>query len=248
MKRILDAFYFALSYFSIIPVFVKDMKIDNDTYKYTLAFLPLVGAILASIVIGLNLLLSELFNPLYAAFVASVLYLSLYGFLHLEAICDVIDAWFASYSGKDPYSIMKDPTIGAIGALYAFCFVLLKVGISTYVLYEEQYALFFLVLIFSRLNLIYLLQFFKFNKDSFLSLAFQSAGVGKVKIYALIYLILAISLASNAIILFILSLLVFYIVLKILNKKFSFVNGDCLGFTIEHTELILLNIGLALVL
>ena len=248
MKRILDAFYFALSYFSIIPVFVKDMKIDNDTYKYTLAFLPLVGAILASIVIGLNLLLSEFFNPLYAAFVASVLYLSLYGFLHLEAICDVIDAWFASYSGKDPYSIMKDPTIGAIGALYAFCFVLLKVGISTYVLYEEQYALFFLVLIFSRLNLIYLLQFFKFNKDSFLSLAFQSAGVGKVKIYALIYLILAISLASNAIILFILSLLVFYIVLKILNKKFSFVNGDCLGFTIEHTELILLNIGLALVL
>ena len=248
MKRILDAFYFALSYFSIIPVFVKDMKIDNDTYKYTLAFLPLVGAILASIVIGLNLLLSELFNPLYAAFVASVLYLSLYGFLHLEAICDVIDAWFASYSGKDPYSIMKDPTIGAIGALYAFCFVLLKVGISTYVLYEEQYALFFIVLVFSRLNLIYLLQFFKFNKDSFLSLAFQSAGVGKVKIYALIYLILVISLASNAIILFIISLLVFYIVLKILNKKFSFVNGDCLGFTIEHTELILLNIGLALVL
>lgn len=248
MKRILDAFYFALSYFSIIPVFVKDMKIDNDTYKYTLAFLPLVGAILASIVIGLNLLLSELFNPLYAAFVASVLYLSLYGFLHLEAICDVIDAWFASYSGKDPYSIMKDPTIGAIGALYAFSFVLLKVGISTYVLYEEQYALFFLVLIFSRLNLIYLLQFFKFNKDSFLSLAFQSAGVGKVKIYAILYVILAISLASNAIILFILSLLVFYIVLKILNKKFSFVNGDCLGFTIEHTELFLLNIGLALVL
>jgi len=248
MKQILNAFYFALSYFSIIPIFVKDMKINNDTYKYTLAFLPLVGAILASIVIVLNIFLNEFFTPLYSAFVASILYLALYGFLHLEAICDVIDAWFASYSGKDPYEIMKDPTIGAIGALYAFCFVLLKVGISTYILYEKQYALFFIVLVFSRLNLIYLLQLFKFNKNSFLSLAFQSAGVGKIKLFAFIYVILAFVLNSNAIILFIISMLSFYIILKILNKKFSFVNGDCLGFTLEHTELILLNIALAIVL
>lgn len=248
MKQILNAFFFALSYFSIIPIFVKDMKINNDTYKYTLAFLPLVGGILAIIVIALNIFLNEFFNPLYSAFVASVIYLALYGFLHLEAICDVVDAWFASYSGKDPYEIMKDPTIGAIGALYAFCFVLLKVAISTYILFEEEYALFFTVLVFSRLNLMYLLQFFQFNKNSFLSLAFQSAGVGKLKIYTLIYLLIAMFIFSNAITLFILSLLIFYSIMKILNKKFSFVNGDCLGFTIEHSELILFNIALAIVL
>ena len=248
MKQILNAFYFALSYFSIIPVFIKDMKIDNDTYKYTLALLPLVGAILASLVIGLNLLLNEFFNPLYAAFVASVLYLFLYGFLHLEAICDVVDAWFASYSGKDPYEIMKDPTIGAIGALYTFSFVLLKVGISTYILYEGQYALFFAILVFSRLNFMYLLGFFKFSKNSFLSLAFQGAGVGKIKIYTLIYVIIIWFFLPDTLVLFLISMISFYFVLKILNKKFSFVNGDCLGFTLEHTELILLNIGLALVL
>jgi len=248
MKQVLNAFYFALSYFSIIPVFIKDMKIDNDTYKYTLALLPLVGAILASLVIGLNLLLNEFFNPLYAAFVASVLYLFLYGFLHLEAICDVVDAWFASYSGKDPYEIMKDPTIGAIGALYTFSFVLLKVGISTYILYEGQYALFFAILVFSRLNFMYLLGFFKFSKNSFLSLAFQGAGVGKIKIYTLIYVIIIWFFLPYTLVLFLISMISFYFVLKILNKKFSFVNGDCLGFTLEHTELILLNIGLALVL
>ena len=248
MKQILNAFYFALSYFSIIPVFVKEMKINNDTYKYTLALLPLVGAILAALVIGLNLLLNEVFTPLYSAFIASVVYLFLYGFLHLEAICDVVDAWFASYSGKDPYEIMKDPTIGAIGGLYAFCFVLLKVGISTYVLYEEQYALFFAVLVFSRLNFMYLLGYFKFSKDSFLSLAFQGAGVGRLKVYALIYVLVSWFLFSSALVLLALSMISFYFVLKTLNKKFSFVNGDCLGFTLEHTELILLNIGLALVL
>ena len=248
MKQILNAFYFALSYFSIIPVFVKNMEIKEETYKYTLFFLPLVGAILGLIVIALNLFLNEFFNPLYSSFVVAVIYLFLYGFLHTEAICDVVDAWFASYSGKDVYKIMKESTIGAIGALYAFCFVLLKVGIITYVLYEKQYALFLIVCIFSRLNLIYLLEYYKFSKDSFLSLAFANGSVFTLKILSLIYLIFAFIIGSNVLLLFILSLLSFYFILKVLDKKFGFVNGDCLGFTIEHTELILLNIGLMIIL
>lgn len=248
MKQLLNAFYFALSYFSMIPIFVKNMEINNETYKYTLALLPLVGAILASITLGLNLVLNEFFNPLYSAFVVSIIYLSLYGFLHLEAVCDVVDAWFAGYSGKDVYKIMKEPTIGAIGAIYAFCFVLLKIGIITYILYEEQYALFFIVCVLSRLNFIYLLSFFKFNKDSFLSLAFQGAGVLRVKLFAISYILFLILLGSNVLVLFILSLLSFYFILKILDKKFGFVNGDCLGFTLEHTELLLLNIGLMLII
>ncbi|RXJ84441.1 adenosylcobinamide-GDP ribazoletransferase [Arcobacter cloacae] len=248
MKAILNAFFFALSYFSIIPVFVKDMEINNQTYKYTLILLPLVGAILASIVICLNLLLNEFFHPLYSSFVVAIVYLALYGFIHTEAIIDVVDAWFASYSGKDAYKIMKESTIGAIGALYGFAFFLLKVGIITYVLYEKQYALFFIVCIFSRLNLIYLLGYFKFSKDSFLSLAFEHGGIFKLKIIALIYVIIAFILAQNVFILFVISLLSFYFILKVLDNKFGFVNGDCLGFTLEHTELVLLNIGLLLIL
>ena len=245
MKQILNAFFFALSYFSIIPVFVKDMQINNQTYKYTLILLPLVGAILASIVIGLNLLLNEFFHPLYCAFVVAIVYLALYGFIHTEAIIDVVDGWFASYSGKDAYKIMKESTIGA---LYGFAFVLLKVGIITYVLYEKQYALFFIVCIFSRLNLIYLLGYFKFSKDSFLSLSFEYGGIFKLKIIALIYVIIAFLIGSNVLVLFVISLLSFYFILKVLDNKFGFVNGDCLGFTLEHTELILLNIGLLLIL
>ena len=248
MKAILNAFFFALSYFSIIPVFVKDMQINNQTYKYTLILLPLVGAILASIVIGLNLILNEFFHPLYSSFVVAIVYLALYGFIHTEAIIDVVDAWFASYSGKDAYKIMKESTIGAIGALYGFAFFLLKVGIITYVLYEKQYALFFIVCIFSRLNLIYLLGYFKFSKDSFLSLAFEHGGILGLKIIALIYVIIAFFIGSNILVLFVISLLSFYFILKVLDNKFGFVNGDCLGFTLEHTELVLLNIGLLLIL
>ncbi|MFA7083182.1 MAG: adenosylcobinamide-GDP ribazoletransferase [Arcobacteraceae bacterium] len=248
MRSLLNAFFFTLSYFSIIPVFVKNMEINSSTYKYALVLLPLVGAILALLVLSVHLTLSTFFHPLYAAFVAAIVYLALYGFIHTEAIIDVVDGWFASYSGKDAYAIMKESTIGAIGALYAFCFVLLKVGIITYVLYEKEYGLFVVVCLFSRLNLIYLLGYFKFSKDSFLSLAFAGSGIFQLKIVALIYVLIAFFIASNVLILLGVSLLSFYVVLTILNRKFGFVNGDCLGFTLEHTELIVLNIGLLLLL
>ncbi len=248
MKQILNAFLFALSYFSIIPVPTKNLEIKEETYKYTLFLLPLVGAILALLVVGVNFTLNQLFSPIYSCFVSAVIYLFLYGFLHLEAVCDVADGWFASYSGKDVYKIMKEPTIGAIGAIYTFCFVLLKVAIITYILYEKEYFLFVMVCVFSRLNLIYLLEYFEFNKNSFLALAFQSAGVFQLKVLALIYVLIAFIFGTNALILFVLSLFSFYFLLKILNNKFGFVNGDCLGFTIEHTELVLLNIALMMVL
>lgn len=248
MKEVLNGFLFSLSYFSILPIFKKELEIKEETYKYTLFFFPLVGFILASLSIGANLFLNIYFHPIYCALVAAILYLFLYGFLHLEAVCDVADGWFASYSGKDVYKIMKEPTIGAIGAIYTLCFILLKVAIITYVLFEEQYALFIVVCILSRLNLMYLLQFFTFNKNSFLALAFAKDKALNLKIIALVYVIFCMFISSNIITLFIIALLSFYVLLKILNKKFGFVNGDCLGFTIEHTELILLNIGMMIIL
>ena len=77
MKNLLNAFFFSLSYFSIIPVFVKNMEIKEETYKYTLLFLPLVGAILGILVVGTNILLNQIFNPIYACFVSAVIYLFL---------------------------------------------------------------------------------------------------------------------------------------------------------------------------
>ena len=53
-------------------------------------------------------------------------------------------------------------------------------------------------------------------------------------------------LVPNALFLFVASLILFYVILKRLNKKFGFVNGDCLGHTLEHTELLLLNIALVI--
>jgi adenosylcobinamide-GDP ribazoletransferase len=76
-----------------------------------------------------------------------------------------------------------------------------------------------------------------------MSQAFEAKGVNKIRFAVLIFLVFAICLKISAILLFVLALLFLYLNLKILNKRFGFVNGDCLGCSIEITELLLLNIG-----
>ena len=243
MKIIFEAFLFTISYFTLIPI-KKNLDIKKETYFYTLFFFPLIGFILGSISIIVFLLLSNIFHPLYSAFISAVLYICLYGFLHLEAICDVVDANMAKYSKKDIYAILKDPHIGAIGAIYTFVFILVKLACITYILYENKFELFLIALIFSRLNLIYALKYFTFHKNSFLSLAFKQEANTYLVALSLIYLFIALYLNMSAILLFLVAFFCFFMILKILQKKFSFLNGDCIGFTIEHTELVLLNLAL----
>ncbi|RXJ83522.1 adenosylcobinamide-GDP ribazoletransferase [Arcobacter sp. CECT 8985] len=243
MRELFNSFAFSLSYFTVFPVFVKDMKIDKNTFKNSLFFLPLIGFLIAICTILVFIILSNFFHPLYASIVSAVISFCLYGFLHTEAITDVVDAWFASYSSKDAYKIMKESTIGAIGAIATFCFVLLKVAIISYLLYEKKYEVIIITFMFSRLSLTYVLPLFTFKKDSFMNQAFEAEGINKVRIAVFVFVIFALFLKSNAWILLLFALAFLYINLKILNKRFNFLNGDCLGCSIEITELLLLNIG-----
>lgn len=243
MSNILNGFLLALSYFTILPS-KKNIDINDRTYKYMLLSFPLIGLILASFTVSSYLFFEKFYISIYAAFISSVIYLVLYGLLHLEAICDVVDAWIAKYSNKDVYEIMKDPHIGAIGALASFCFVLLKVGILTYLLTERKFEVIFIALMFSRLNLIFALNYFDFHKKSFLATSLKKQANKSVMFKSLVYLLIAFLINVNVAMLFVISVSIFFMTLKVLKKRFGFLNGDCIGFSIEKTELILLNLGL----
>ena len=121
---------FSFSYFTLLPI--QFSKADDLSTKPVLGsmlfFFPLVGLVLGLLTIGLFWLLSSL--SWLGSVIAAVMYMVLYGFLHTEAVIDVADAIYASHSGKDAYAIIKDPTVGAMGVLYAVTVVLLKVGIG----------------------------------------------------------------------------------------------------------------------
>ena len=157
----------------------------------------------------------------------SIFYLISYGFLHLEAVCDTIDGYFASLSKKDVYEVMHEPQVGSIGAIGGFCFVLLKILAISFLLYNECYIALIISLMLSRLSLFFALDLEYHEKSHFIKNLQDSL---KTSIwFKLLFLPF--------------NLLTKYILIT-LKKKLGFTNGDTLGFTIELEEIIYLNIAI----
>jgi len=229
MKDIIDGIKYGISYFSILPIKVPYFEANKKFYRGVIYSLPLVGLLLSLIVITLFLLLP--FPLLYKAILCSIVYLFLYGFLHLEATADTIDGYFASLSKKDVHEVMKEPQIGAIGAIGTFCFILLKVLALSYLLYFEHFIFIVFALIFSRSSLFFALDV-EYHQDShFINSLKKSLQTPKF--------IRLVFLPCN---------ILTKLILNTLKKHLGFLNGDTLGFTIEMQEILFLNIGVLLCL
>ena len=237
---------FMFSYFSILPV--RFAKIDDLSTSTVLAsmlfFLPFGGLVLGSISLGIFTLLESL--GWLAAIVSAVAYMMLYGFLHTEAIMDVADALYAKHSGKDAYEIIKEPTVGSMGVLWAGCMVLIKVGGIVYLLLHGEYALFLAVLLVSRLGLL-LLVFTQDFRSAFLT---QMKEAFKPKYFIstlLLFTLIGLLLSSwHFLVLLGVGLLFSYLLANQLRRKLGFINGDVLGTTLESTEIVLFILGASL--
>lgn len=248
IKDIYTGFILCLSYFSIIPSFVKKLNITDNSYKYLLLFLPLIGIVLGTVVVSLIYLGLNVNIPLfYLLFIASCLYIILYGFLHLEALSDVCDAYVARYSNKDLHSIMKEPQIGAIGAIGTFVFVLLKLAVIIFIFLEGKFFEFIFILALSRLSVLYSLKIFEFHKESsFAKILKQQSTTILILITTILYLAIAYYFLDikTILVLYICMIGISFFILKVLKKHFGFLNGDCIGTSIEGVELVLFNIAL----
>lgn len=216
---------YGISYFTTIPVKLKRFEADHSFYKGVVYSLPLSGLLLAIITCLLFLILP--FPTIYKAIFVSIIYLFFYGFIHLEAVADTIDGYFASLSGKDVHSIMKEPQIGAIGAIGTFCIVLLKILAIAYLLYCEMYIFILLAFILSRSTIFSALEL-EFHKESRFIESLQSAYKSNIVLKTIL---LPLNVLTK-------------VHLSFIKRKLGFLNGDTLGFHIEMTELLILNIGI----
>ncbi len=225
MKHILNGLLYSLSYFTTLPIKLKEFKANKKFYRGVIYGLPLAGLVLGVISIALYVILP--FPPFYKAIFVAIIYLFLYGFIHLEAVSDTIDGYFASLSGKDVHVIMKEPHIGAIGAIGTFCIVLLKVLAIAYLLYSEIYLFILLAFILSRSTIFSSMEL-EFHKESKFIESLQNAYKSNIILKTAL---LPLNVFTK-------------LHLRLIKKKLGFLNGDTLGFHIEITELLILNIGI----
>ena len=227
MSNLLFNLKYAFSFFSILPVKFK----DSDDFKNSkmILFLPLVGVVLGVISILPYVMIK---NPLFAVS-SALLYLFLYGFLHLEAVVDVVDALYAKMSGKDAYKVLKEPTVGAIGVLWGVSFLVLKVAGFSYLLLQGKYFEIVAILTISRASLVYLIVSESF-KSSFIDSLKEA--VSKKELFVMMVLVVAVFI--KFIWLFVLLFLVGVVLLKEVEKRLGFKNGDVLGFVLESSEIV----------
>ena len=238
MKNFYLGFKFAFSYFSILPIAFKenDNLADKSVLASMLFFLPFVGLILGVIIVIFFLSIAHL--GWYASLISAVLYMMFYGFIHTEAVIDVADAIYASHSGKDAYSIIKEPTVGAMGVLYAIGFVLLKVAGVIYLFNHHLLMEFIAILIISRLSLLMLFKIHIF-KSSFATLLKESLSNRYLIASFTLFIAIGSILLHKFIFLLLIGLLLAYIISLWIKSKIKFVNGDVLGATLESVEILL---------
>lgn len=240
MKQIYLGIKFALSYFTALPIHfgANDDLSRSKVLLSMLLTLPFVGLLLSSLAIGVFVTLEPL--GWLAAIIAGVIYMALYGFIHTEAIIDVADAVYAKHSGKDPYVIIKEPSVGAMGVLYGVSFLILKISALSYLLMNHLFLPFMAIAAISRISLLILIRVHEF-RSSFVSQLKSSLYFFPLVILISLYSALGWWFLSWPFMaLFGIGIVSALLFSSLAKRSLGFVNGDVLGMSLEGVELILM--------
>lgn len=234
MRNILKGLALAISMLTTLPFF----KV-HDFYKgingYAVMFYPLVGFLLGAALLGIYTLLSPLAVSVHIGIVIFALLVLLTGALHLDGFSDTVDGLYAPK--ERALEVMKDPQVGGIGMIFSVTFLILK---ASSLAYFELFYLLPLVLMLSRLNAVLAIYFYPYVSQSGMGTLAKEELTKKQMLTALFYSFLIV-LLYNKLLLLVSALLVLFVIKSIFVKRYGGFTGDIYGFTIEVTELILLN-------
>lgn len=118
-------FFIAMQFLTIIPMpFAKEWQ-DGEMGK-SMRWFPLVGLLLGSLLLGIDLLLGTLLPRQIVAVLLVAILAAVTGALHLDGLADVFDGFGARGDRARFLSVMKDSSTGAIGAAALVLALLLK--------------------------------------------------------------------------------------------------------------------------
>jgi len=235
MINFFKGFALAVSMLSIIPFF-KIHNFFKGINGYAVMSYPLVGFLLGLILYLTHSFLTPYFTPLHVGIIIFAFWVLLTGGLHLDGYSDTIDGLFVNKERS--LEVMKDPNTGGMGMIFTVSFLILKA--STLASFNAFYLL-PIVMMLSRLNAVLAIYNYPYVSPNGMStLAKEELTKIQVVIAVLYTLILSLMFSTTALILT--SLLSLWLIKSFFIKRYGGFTGDIYGFSIEVTELVLLNI------
>lgn len=140
MRLFFESLAVAFSMYSRLPM--PQFEWGEKNLRWSLAFLPVVGAVLAAVMYA-ALCLFRFFGlgGVFFAAAAVLIPVLFTGGIHLDGFCDTCDA-LASHAGREKrLEIMKDPHVGAFGVIYTCSLLIFQFG-AWFRVYEKPGILF----------------------------------------------------------------------------------------------------------
>lgn len=249
MKGVISGFFVAFSLYSAIPMPQVDW--EKKTMRYALSFLPLIGLLIAGVQLvwhwvcvrlGASVLLYSIFAALIPVIIS--------GGIHLDGLTDTCDA-LCSYGAREKkLAILKDPHIGAFGAMWQGIFLLAQVALFAQ-MYEKPALLPLAMLGFAAARALggRTIVALPCAKDSGLAYLFAQGSekrlVSRVLMGEFVLLcafMFDMQLMYGAVFA-LLALLWMLVHRRLCIKVFGGITGDLAGFFISTTELLALAVG-----
>ncbi|QOY54744.1 adenosylcobinamide-GDP ribazoletransferase [Candidatus Sulfurimonas marisnigri] len=242
MKNIFRGFALALSMLTTLPFF-KVHNFHKGINGHAAMFYPLIGVLLGSILWAAYLLLSPYISSTHLGILIFALWVVLTGALHLDGFSDTIDGLYVDKSKA--LEVMKEPHVGGMGMILTVTFLILKASSLSLFLtdYEELLYLLPAILMLSRLNAVLAIYNYPYVTPSGMS-TLAKEELSKTQMFIALFYSLVLVLMWKGFILLLGSLLVLFVIKRFFIKRYGGFTGDTYGFTIEVTELVLLNIVL----
>ncbi|HOI84398.1 MAG TPA: adenosylcobinamide-GDP ribazoletransferase [Campylobacterales bacterium] len=200
------------------------------------AYYPVVGLVLGGIVYALYALLHGFLPETFLRVALFALFTALYGALHLDGFVDTVDGLFAPASLA--LEVMKEPTIGAMGAIYGFLFLAIKLAAFVSI---EEFWLFALIPMLSRFGGTFAMYAFPYVRPSGMGYAAKMELTAPLFVYSALLVCCVIVVVNVWLFaLFAVALLKAAAVSSWLSRRFGGLSGDMYGFVIESVELTLL--------
>lgn len=117
-------FLIALQFLTIFPFKLRGQTKESD-YGKSLFYFPIIGMIIGSILALILLACGPLALPVTGVIIL-ITSAIITGALHLDGFADTCDGFYGIRSKEEVLAIMRDPHIGAMGALGLILLLLLK--------------------------------------------------------------------------------------------------------------------------
>ncbi|TDO92162.1 cobalamin-5'-phosphate synthase [Halanaerobium saccharolyticum] len=243
MRKVINNFLTALTFMSRIPVKIK------ETSELKLNYFPLVGLLLAVIIILAEYFLSFIFGLEIRAFLLLIIYIYLTGALHLDGLGDFADGFFAGRDQEKTIKIMHDSNSGIFALVTLILILALKFLLFKELLLRDSFQAVIIMAVLVRYLLGFVIIFVEPAESSLLAgglskrsetIDLFSSTLTTVFIFFIyFYFTESIFLYRLLLALVLILFLIIYLV-RWSRKKLGGITGDIYGTIIELGEIIFL--------